>query len=180
MKAKVEDYLGEINALKGDEDAMEDEMDTVQSDYNAYVTSISEEAAAATATSATDADGNEIPATTEETTTTTEETTTTTTAAAEDSAAATETAGDSDSEETTATEETAAEETTTEAAVETDENGSEVTTTTTAPLCQRADHCKGDHKGRYQGRGYHLYTMQECIRLCFRRWTEELWRCNDH
>ena len=133
MKAKVEDYLGEINALKGDEDAMEDEMDTVQSDYNAYVTSISEEAAAATATSATDADGNEIPATTEETTTTTEETTTTTTAAAEDSAAATETAGDSDSEETTATEETAAEETTTEAAVETDENGSEVTTTTTAP-----------------------------------------------
>ena len=108
MKAKVEDYLGEINALKG-------------------------EAAAATATSATDADGNEIPATTEETTTTTEETTTTTTAAAEDSAAATETAGDSDSEETTATEETAAEETTTEAAVETDENGSEVTTTTTAP-----------------------------------------------
>lgn len=65
MKAKVEDYLGEINALKGDEDAMEDEMDTVQSDYNAYVTSISEEAAAATATSATDADGNEIPATRE-------------------------------------------------------------------------------------------------------------------
>ena len=60
MKAKVEDYLGEINALKGDEDAMEDEMDNVQSDYNAYVTSISEEAAAATATSATDADGNEI------------------------------------------------------------------------------------------------------------------------
>ena len=24
MKAKVEDYLGEINALKGDEDAMEE------------------------------------------------------------------------------------------------------------------------------------------------------------
>ena len=75
MKAKVEDYLGEINALKGDEDAMEDEMDNVQSDYNAYVTSISEEAAAATATSATDADGNEIAATTEATTVAAETTT---------------------------------------------------------------------------------------------------------
>ena len=64
MKAKVEDYLGEINALKGDEDAMEDEMDNVQSDYNAYVTSISEEAAAATATSATDATANDQSATT--------------------------------------------------------------------------------------------------------------------
>ena len=132
MKAKVEDYLGEINALKGDEDAMEDEMDNVQSDYNAYVTSISEEAAAATATSATDADGNEIAATTEATTTTAE-TTTETTAAAEESAA-TETAGAEEAAETTAAEESASEETTTtEAAVETDENGSEVTTTTTAP-----------------------------------------------
>ena len=132
MKAKVEDYLGEINALKGDEDAMEDEMDNVQSDYNAYVTSISEEAAAATATSATDADGNEIAATTEATTVAAE-TTTETTAAAEESAA-TETAGAEEAAETTAAEESASEETTTtEAAVETDENGSEVTTTTTAP-----------------------------------------------
>lgn len=132
MKAKVEDYLGEINALKGDEDAMEDEMDNVQSDYNAYVTSISEEAAAATATSATDADGNEIAATTEATTVAAE-TTTETTAAAEESAA-TETVGAEAAAETTAAEESASEETTTtEAAVETDENGSEVTTTTTAP-----------------------------------------------
>ena len=104
----------------------------MQSDYNAYVTSISEEAAAATATSATDADGNEIAATTEATTVAAE-TTTETTAAAEESAA-TETAGAEEAAETTAAEESASEETTTtEAAVETDENGSEVTTTTTAP-----------------------------------------------
>ena len=83
MKKMVEDYLGEVQALKGDEDAMEDKMDDIQSEYNAYVTSISEEAAAETATSATDADGNEIAATTTEAAETTAAAETTTTAEAE-------------------------------------------------------------------------------------------------
>lgn len=83
MKKMVEDYLGEVQALKGDEDAMEDKMDDIQTEYNAYVTSISEEAAAETATSATDADGNEIAATTTEAAETTAAAETTTTAEAE-------------------------------------------------------------------------------------------------
>lgn len=132
MKAKVEDYLSQIEA-KSDEDAMEKEMDAVQSDYNAYVTSISEEAAAETATSATDADGNEIPATTTEATTTTTEETTTTTTAAEDSAETTATAGDESAADTTAAEDSAADETTTTAAEDGSEDNSAETTTTTSP-----------------------------------------------
>ena len=84
MKSMVEDYLSVLKTLK-DEDAINDKMDTIQEEYNAYVTSISEEAAAATATSATDENGNEIPATTTTTTatTTSAETTTVTTVAAD-------------------------------------------------------------------------------------------------
>ena len=84
MKSMVEDYLSVLKTLK-DEDAINDKMDTIQEEYNAYVTSISEEAAAATATSATDENGNEIPATTTATTatTTSAETTTVTTVAAD-------------------------------------------------------------------------------------------------
>lgn len=129
MKHMVEDYLGELKALKGDEAAMDEEMDAIQSEYNAYVTSISEEAAAATATSATDEEGNEIPAeTTATTTTTTVETTTAT--VAEESADTTETAGADDAAETTAAE--AAGEAETTAAVD-ESIGEEETTTTTAP-----------------------------------------------
>lgn len=85
MKEMVETYLDALEKLEGDEEALNEEMDSIQEEYNAYVTSISEEAAAATATSATDEDGNEIPATTTTTTVTTTvaETTTTTTAVAE-------------------------------------------------------------------------------------------------
>lgn len=134
MKAMVADYLGELEALKGDEDAMEDEMDTIQSEYNAYVTSISEEAAAATATSATDEEGNEIPAeTTALETTAAEETTT---AVAEEDAETTEIAGDEESAETTAADVDAnTEEATTVSAEESDVEEAETTdtTTTTAP-----------------------------------------------
>lgn len=129
MKHMVEDYLGELEALKGDNEAMDEEMDTIQSEYNAYVTSISEEAAAATATSATDEEGNEIPA---ETTTTTETTAAveTTTVASEDTAAATETVGEGESAETTIASE-AEEEVMTTAAEES--AAEDETTTTTAP-----------------------------------------------
>lgn len=139
MKKMVEDYLGEVQALKGDEDAMEDKMDDIQTEYNAYVTSISEEAAAETATSATDADGNEIAATTTEAAETTAAAETTTTAAAEDSAAETTTAGE-ESAETTAAEESSSDETTTttgndtaETTAEAETTESGATTTTTAP-----------------------------------------------
>mgnify|MGYP006927838569 CR=1 FL=1 len=100
MKSMVEDYLSVLKTLK-DEDAINDKMDTIQEEYNAYVTSISEEAAAATATSATDENGNEIPATTTATTTTTTsaETTTVTTVAADAES-------DSEAETTADTEET--------------------------------------------------------------------------
>ena len=86
MKKMVETYLDALEKLEGDEEALNEEMDSIQEEYNAYVTSISEEAAAATATSATDEDGNEIPATTTTTTATTTvaETTSTTTAVAEE------------------------------------------------------------------------------------------------
>lgn len=129
MKHMVKNYLGELEALKGDDEAMDEEMDTIQSEYNAYVTSISEEAAAATATSATDEEGNEIPAETTTTTTTTEAETTT--AAAEESADTTETAGEDETADTTATSEAGGEETTTTAAEESD--AEEETTTTTVP-----------------------------------------------
>ena len=53
MKSMVEDYLSVLKTLK-DEDAINDKMDTIQEEYNAYVTSISEEAAAATAETTAD------------------------------------------------------------------------------------------------------------------------------
>lgn len=74
----VDDYLAAVKKLD-DEDEIIDEMNTIQEEYNAYVTSISEEAVAATATSATDESGNEIATTTTTTTTAADETTTTTT-----------------------------------------------------------------------------------------------------
>lgn len=74
----VDDYLAAVKKLD-DEDEIMDEMNTIQEEYNAYVTSISEEAVAATATSATDESGNEIATTTTTTTTAADETTTTTT-----------------------------------------------------------------------------------------------------
>lgn len=132
MKKMVEEYLTRLKGLKSD-DEMDAEMDAIQSDYNAYVTSISEEAAAETATSATDENGNEIAATTV-TTTTTAETTTTTTAAEEETADGTTVAGDSDGTETTAAQETA-DETTTEAAG--DEESGETTTTTSEFASER-------------------------------------------
>lgn len=133
MKHMVEDYLGELEALEGDEAAMDEEMDAIQSEYNAYVTSISEEAAAETATSATDEEGNEIPAekTTTTTTTTTAETTTAT--VAEESADTTETAGADDAAETTTAEAAEVAETTTAADESTGEEEATDTTTTTAP-----------------------------------------------
>lgn len=80
MKKMVDGYLKAAQALNGDEEALREEFDSIQEEYNAYVTSISEEAVAATATSETDEDGNEIPPVT---TTTTEEITTTTTTGTE-------------------------------------------------------------------------------------------------
>lgn len=81
IEEMVNDYLAAVEKLK-DEDKIGEKMDEIQEEYNAYVTSVSEEAVAATATSATDAEGNEIAATTTTTTTAAEdasETTTTTT-----------------------------------------------------------------------------------------------------
>ena len=134
MKSMVEDYLSVLKTLK-DEDAINDKMDTIQEEYNAYVTSISEEAAAATATSATDENGNEIPATTTATTTTTTsaETTTVTTVAADAES-------DSEAETTADTEETVtraasdadhSDETTTTVSGATEEESSDTTETTT-------------------------------------------------
>ncbi|MFR4199201.1 MAG: hypothetical protein ACLT2C_08885 [Ruminococcus sp.] len=89
MLEQVNGYLKRVEAKEGDEEAMLDEMDAIQTDYNAYVTSISEEAAAETATSATDENGNEIAATTTTTAATTTTAETTTAVTEEDSAAAT-------------------------------------------------------------------------------------------
>ena len=143
MKSMVEDYLSVLKTLK-DEDAINDKMDTIQEEYNAYVTSISEEAAAATATSATDENGNEIPATTTATTTTTTsaETTTVTTVAADAES-------DSEAETTADTEETVtraasdadrSDETTTTVSGATEEESSDTTetTTTTAPYANES------------------------------------------
>lgn len=131
MKTMVEDYLGRVKNLKSD-DAVDEEMDAIQSEYNAYVTSISEEAAAATATSETDAEGNEIPAATTvaETTAATTTATTTVTEEADADEDTTQVAGETAAETTTA----AAEEESTETEAVTDENGDIVTTTTTAPF----------------------------------------------
>ncbi len=80
MEKMVEDYLAAVEKLD-EEDEIGEKMDEIKEEYSAYVTSISEEAAAATAT---DAEGNVT--TTVTTTTTTAatdengETTTTTTA----------------------------------------------------------------------------------------------------
>lgn len=78
IEEMVDDYLSAVKKLK-DEDKIGEKMDEIQEEYNAYVTSISEEAVAATATSATDEAGNEIATTTTTTTTAADETTTTTT-----------------------------------------------------------------------------------------------------
>jgi hypothetical protein len=137
MKAMVEDYLGQLEALSGDDDAMDDEMDAIESDYDAYVTSISEEAAAAT--SATDEDGNEIATTTTEETTTTTTTTTEAVAETEDTAETTVTASDAEETTTAAEDAESDSETETEAASDEetttaaeDEETEEETTTTTA------------------------------------------------
>lgn len=143
MKSMVEDYLSVLKTLK-DEEAINDKMDTIQEEYNAYVTSISEEAAAATATSATDENGNEIPATTTATTatTTSAETTTVTTVAADAES-------DSEAETTADTEETVtraaadadhSDETTTTVSGATGEESSDTTetTTTTAPYANES------------------------------------------
>lgn len=130
LKKMVEDYLKQLDGLKKDEE-IDAEMDAIQTDYNAYVTSISEEAAAATATSPTDEEGNEIPAatTTTEATTTTAAATTTTAAEPDADAENTTVAGDSEEAETTASDETS-DETTTEAAESADDTEAGTTTTT--------------------------------------------------
>lgn len=120
----AEDYLKEVKALQDDEDAMLDEMDAIQTEYEEYV-------AAQTATSATDEEGNEIPAeTTEETeaTTATEET---------EGADVTEAAtSDAETAETTVANdaERTGETTTTAATEDTSEGETTETTTTTAPF----------------------------------------------
>ncbi len=130
IKKMAEGYLKQLKNLKSEEE-MDEQMDTIQSEYNAYVTSVSEAAAAETATSATDENGNEIPATTTTTlaTTTTTEAATTTAAADDADSEGTTVAGGDESAETTAAEETS-DDTATEAA-EGDESAE--TTTTTAP-----------------------------------------------
>lgn len=75
----VEDYFSAVKNLS-DEKKIEDKMNEVEEEYNAYVTSVSEQAAAEAAATATDEEGNLIGTTTTEATTTSEgETTTTTT-----------------------------------------------------------------------------------------------------
>lgn len=136
MLEMVEGYLSELEDAQGDEEALSLGMDTIQSEYDAYVTSISEEAAAATVTSETDEDGNEIAATTTTTITTTETTTTTVTTTAEETETgdATSVAGDESEETTTVAEEDTDTETT--ETVATDEDGETVTTTTTDPYAE--------------------------------------------
>ncbi len=73
----VNDYLEAVEKLS-DESKIEDKMNEIQEEYNAYVTSVSEQAAAEAAATATDEDGNLIG------TTTTAATTTTTAATASD------------------------------------------------------------------------------------------------
>ena len=75
IKSMVEDYLDAVEKINS-EDKLADKMDEIQEEYNAYVTSISEEAVAATAT---DAEGNVTTTTTTTTTLAEGETTTTTT-----------------------------------------------------------------------------------------------------
>ncbi len=75
IEEMVNDYLAAVEKLK-DEDKIGEKMDEIQEEYNAYVTSISEEAVAATAT---DAEGNVTTTTTTTTTLAEGETTTTTT-----------------------------------------------------------------------------------------------------
>lgn len=127
MKKMVETYLDALEKLEGDEAALNEEMDSIQEEYNAYVTSISEEAAAATATSATDENGSEISATTTTTTetTTAAETTTTTTAVAESE--------DETVTRTALTEEDETDSTTTTISDAEETEGTTETTTTTVP-----------------------------------------------
>ena len=75
IEEMVNDYLAAVEKLK-DEDEIGEKMDEIQEEYNAYVTSVSEEAVAATAT---DAEGNVTTTTTTTTTLAEGETTTTTT-----------------------------------------------------------------------------------------------------
>ena len=53
FKKMVDDYLAAVEKLN-DEKKIEDEMDTIKEEYSAYVTSVSEEAAAEAAATATD------------------------------------------------------------------------------------------------------------------------------
>lgn len=77
----VDDYFAAVEKLN-DEKKIEDKLNEVKEEYNAYVTSVSEQAAAEAAATATDEEGNLIGTTTTEATTTSEgETTTTTTTA---------------------------------------------------------------------------------------------------
>lgn len=80
FKKMVDDYLDTVEKLD-DEKKIGEEMDSIKEEYNAYVTSVSEEAAAEAAKTATDENG-ELVTTTATTTVSTEsetETTTTTT-----------------------------------------------------------------------------------------------------
>ncbi|MCD7959950.1 MAG: hypothetical protein LUF89_10915 [Ruminococcus sp.] len=142
MMDMVTEYLERLEDCDGDADEINAEMDTIESEYDAYVTSISEEAAAETATSETDEDGNEIAAmTTTTTTTTAEETTSTTTVeeTEEDEAETTAVADDSsDTETTTTSDENDADTsvtttTTTTTESEEDESEDETTTETETP-----------------------------------------------
>ncbi len=76
MEEMVNDYLTAVEKFKGNEKRIRTKMDEIQEEYNAYVTSISEEAVLATAT---DAEGNVTTTTTTATTAEGETTTTTTT-----------------------------------------------------------------------------------------------------
>lgn len=79
FKGMVDDYLEAVEKLS-DEKKIGKEMDSIKEEYNAYVTSVSEEAAAEAAKTATDENGELV--TTTATTTTTESGTTTTTTTA--------------------------------------------------------------------------------------------------
>lgn len=130
MMDMVEEYQDRVSSAykDGGVEAVMSEMNLVQEEYNAYCTSVSNEAAGITET------------TTETTTaaaTTTEETTTTTTAEAAADETGTETAAVTETDENgsvISTETTAADETTTETAAEA---SGETTTTTVSYLNER-------------------------------------------
>lgn len=78
FKKMVDEYLSAVEKLSGRE-KIENKMNDIQEEYNAYVTSVAEEEAAKAAATATDEEGNLITTTTTEATTTSEDETTTTT-----------------------------------------------------------------------------------------------------